>query len=75
VTTPSVSSGEPVKPEDILKEKIIDAIIPSNTTPKKPDAGQPPQTEERPPKTPEKQIEEEIQNQLRKGLDNLFKKR
>jgi translocation and assembly module TamB len=87
--SPAVSSEEPARPEDILKEKIIDAIIPT----KKPDAEQSqnvrePQSqgsrqEEQAPNPPakpiEKQIEEqvgeEIQNQLRKGLDNLFKKR
>jgi hypothetical protein len=83
--SPAVSSENPVKPEDILKEKIIDVIIPT----KKPDTVQPrdvqesqnqnSQQGEQSPKSPEKQIEkqieEEVQNQLRKGLDNLFKKR
>jgi translocation and assembly module TamB len=89
--TPKGSSADvapaktPGSPQEIIKEKIIDSILPpkGSGTPKP--AGQnaqpqgqsePANRQERPnPPSPEKQIEEEIQNQIQKGLDNLFKKR
>jgi translocation and assembly module TamB len=72
----------PVKPEEVIREKIIDAILPQKTGPASPEVkdarpqnprnpGARPQT----PPSPEKQIEKQIQDQVQKGLDNLFKKR
>jgi len=77
-TPPTSAPTTPqVKPADAIKEKIIDAVIPpkpaqptqpARETPKREDAQQP-------PKPVEKQIENRIKDELRKGLDNLIKKR
>ncbi|MDR2529507.1 MAG: hypothetical protein LBD04_10935 [Synergistaceae bacterium] len=70
-TTPVVPS---VKPEEVIKEKIIEAIAPPKPSPKPQDSATPPA----PPAPLEKKIEEQVkkeaEQQIRKGLENLFKK-
>ncbi|MDR1376090.1 MAG: hypothetical protein LBJ22_01150 [Synergistaceae bacterium] len=64
----------PVTPQEIIKEKIIDAVRPQKTEPKPSDSeGKDAAPEQE--ASPEKQIERQIQDQIQKGLDNLFKKR
>ncbi|MDR1621115.1 MAG: hypothetical protein LBS00_01935, partial [Synergistaceae bacterium] len=80
----------PASPQEIIKEKIIDAVLPQKAEPKTSGSetsgsenrgarqqgqGGSAQPAQKNPPSPEKQIEKQIQDQLQKGLDNLFKKR
>ncbi|MDR2523830.1 MAG: hypothetical protein LBC93_09055 [Synergistaceae bacterium] len=79
VTTPA---AQPSKPEEIIREKIIEAIVPPepSETPQLP--APPTNAGEVPPPPSEKNIEEQVrervekeaEQQIRKGLQNLFKK-
>ena len=76
VVTPSSSptpTQQQPKPEDVIKERIIDAIIP--TKPEQPAQQQEAGKEEPKPQPIEKQIEKQIEDQVKKGLEDLFKKR
>ena len=76
--------SQPAKTEDIIKEKILDAIIPQ----KKPEPKQPEVQNEAPstsqeqsaPTAPKEEpknvpVEKQIEEQIIKGIDSLFKKK
>jgi hypothetical protein len=77
---PAQTPQEPPKPEEIIRDKIIDAIIP-----RKPDREPEPEPEktpappasETPKREPQKNTTPEavLEDQLRKGIDSLFKKK
>jgi hypothetical protein len=78
----SDQSAEAPKPEDVIREKIIDAIIPrkSDQKPEKaPQSPAAPQSRSASPdaRQPQKPAKPEavLEDQLRKGIDSLFKKK
>jgi hypothetical protein len=79
------AADKPAKTEEIIKEKIIDTILPSKNTLQPAPVQQTrtgqtqsspsPQPESDPGKTAEKKIEEQVENEIRKGIDSLFKRK
>jgi len=78
----------PARPEEVIRDRIIDAIIPSRPERPETSAPQPQETPEAPPvqeyvqpEQPappvpiEQQIEQRVEEEVRRGLDNLLRRR
>ena len=77
----------PARPQEVIRDRIIDAIIPSR--PEQPATQEPPQQQQEappaqenvqpeqpaPPAPIEQQIEQRIEEEVRRGLDNLLRRR